>query len=312
MKLLRKGILSLMFIVLVMNFNPLGAMASNSAKINNLTTGVYPDFSGTIRLATPPPTFQVFFDLLSPYGSWVQYGNYGYCWVPNEGADFVPYSTNGHWVYTVQGWQWFSNYSWGWAPFHYGRWVYEDDYGWIWVPGHDWAPAWVVWGHYNGYYGWAPVAPGVILSIGYRPPLHYWNFVPEGRITEVNIGRFMMRDRNFVHGNIDVIYNEHRYNNIVFNRGPKVEEIERVTGRKYSPVAEREADHPLNNREIKYANKDYQHNRPMNVYRPPIEHNNNFHGAPKKVEKLENLKRSNNKNDRGGQKNNNDYHEHQR
>ena len=67
-------------------------------------------------------TYQQFYNDLSPYGNWVNYGNYGYAWVPSM-ANFRPYYTNGHWVYTNYGWTWVSNYSWGWAPFHYGRWM---------------------------------------------------------------------------------------------------------------------------------------------------------------------------------------------
>ena len=86
-------------------------------------------------------TDQVFYDELSPYGTWVNYPDYGYVWVPDAGSDFRPYATNGYWTYTDYGWTWVSNYIWGWAPFHYGRWFYDDYYGWAWVPGNEWAPA---------------------------------------------------------------------------------------------------------------------------------------------------------------------------
>ena len=265
---IKKGMLCLITGLFILNINSVKAAKNeyqNKSQISNLKS--------QINLAYPAPTFQVFFDLLGPYGSWVEYGNYGYCWVPSLGADFVPYSTNGHWVYTEHGWQWFSNYSWGWAPFHYGRWVFENDYGWIWVPGHEWAPAWVVWGHYGGYYGWAPCEPGITLSVGYRPPLHYWTFVPERYVAEVNFGRYIVHDRAIVHTNIEVVFNSHTYNNVVYNRGPRVEDIQRVTGRTFTPVNVREVNHPMSNHEIKNAHREYMHNRPLPVYRPTIEHN---------------------------------------
>jgi hypothetical protein len=257
-----------------------------------------------LNILTPflPPTFQVFFDLLGPYGSWVEYGNYGYCWVPRLGVDFVPYSSNGHWVYTEHGWQWFSNYSWGWAPFHYGRWIWEDEYGWIWVPGHEWAPAWVVWGHYGGYYGWAPLGPGVSLSIGYRPPIHYWTFVPERYMADENFRRYIVHDRSIVHSNINIIFNSHSYNNVIYNRGPRVEDIERVSRRKFSPVNVREVDHPMSHHEIKGANREYKHNRPLPVYRPAIERNSSIRQNPSRVEKLENLRHNDKKGDKGNHK----------
>src|SRR5262245_56205214 len=74
---------------------------------------------------------------LEPYGTWVDDSTYGTVWQPSRtvvGADFVPYSTAGHWVYD-DDWVWVSDYEWGWAPFHYGRWVWIDGRGWIWIPG---------------------------------------------------------------------------------------------------------------------------------------------------------------------------------
>src|SRR6266567_1899101 len=67
----------------------------------------------------PPPVeeapYQEFYDQLSPYGNWIDYPGYGYVFMPNVEPDFKPYSTNGHWVYTDEGWTWASDYSWGWA-----------------------------------------------------------------------------------------------------------------------------------------------------------------------------------------------------
>ncbi len=41
--------------------------------------------------------FQVFYDNLSPYGTWVNEAEYGYMWFPNVAAGFSPYNTNGYW-----------------------------------------------------------------------------------------------------------------------------------------------------------------------------------------------------------------------
>src|SRR5690349_14344661 len=109
----------------------------------------------------PEASYQSFYDDLSPYGQWIDDPRYGYVWLPNAGPDFKPYATNGHWVYTDEGWTWASNYSWGWAPFHYGRWFFQDGYGWMWIPGNEYAPAWVTWRNSDDYYGWAPMGPGV-------------------------------------------------------------------------------------------------------------------------------------------------------
>jgi hypothetical protein len=98
---------------------------------------------------------------------------HGRVWVPNKavvGADFRPYA-RGHWAHTEYGWTWVSDYSWGWAPFHYGRWITDATYGYAWVPGYTWSPAWVTWRYGAGYVGWAPY--GWRAGWGYSP----WVFV---------------------------------------------------------------------------------------------------------------------------------------
>ena len=57
---------------------------------------------------------------------------YGPCWQPTVvvvNPGWQPYCNGGHWVYTDCGWYWLSGYSWGWAPFHYGRWFRHSHYG---------------------------------------------------------------------------------------------------------------------------------------------------------------------------------------
>ncbi len=91
-------------------------------------------------------SFQVFYDELSPYGDWVKDARYGYIWLPAVREDFHPYGTEGHWVMTEYGNAWVSYYDWGWAPFHYGRWYFDDYFqSWAWIPGYEWGPAWVNW-----------------------------------------------------------------------------------------------------------------------------------------------------------------------
>src|SRR5688500_14813416 len=134
-------------------------------------------------------SYQTFYDELSPHGRWIEYPGHGYVWVPDAGADFRPYSSKGHWVWTDDHeWMWVSEYDWGCAPFHYGRWDYDNHYGWYWVPGYEWAPAWVAWRDGGDYYGWAPIRPGISISInfnigGYAPPVNFWCFSPRRYIT---------------------------------------------------------------------------------------------------------------------------------
>ena len=109
-----------------------------------------------------PQAAAQFEETLAPYGTWVDDDVYGRVWQPSGevvGDDFSPYATAGHWLMTEYGWTWISDYDWGWAPFHYGRWLAVAERGWCWMPGTLWGPAWVSWRAGGGYVGWAPLAP---------------------------------------------------------------------------------------------------------------------------------------------------------
>ena len=165
-------------ITLILGVAWLGSYAQDNGSLND-DDAYYQDdnTSSPPDPATPDATtdnggatYQQFYDQLSPVGQWISYPEYGNVWVPNQlPADFEPYMTGGHWVYTDYGMTWVSDYSWGWACFHYGRWFFDATYGWIWVPGYDWSPAWCMWGDYDGYYCWAPFGPGAVISPHYRP-----------------------------------------------------------------------------------------------------------------------------------------------
>jgi probable HAF family extracellular repeat protein len=109
--------------------------------------------------------YSVFYSRLSSEGSWVEAGSYGYCFRPREASgDWRPYR-DGHWVWTDRGWYWDSNEHFGWATYHYGRWVSIRGTGWCWVPGHQWAPAWVSWRESDEHVGWAPLPPEADVSV---------------------------------------------------------------------------------------------------------------------------------------------------
>jgi hypothetical protein len=117
-----------------------------------------------------------FYGSLAPYGNWVEIGGYGRCWQPmvcTVNRNWRPYCDQGRWLNTDSGWYWQSDYSWGWAPFHYGRWFCDDHHGWVWHPDRVWAPAWVSWRRSSDYCGWAPLPPqaSFVPGIGFR----YWN-----------------------------------------------------------------------------------------------------------------------------------------
>ena len=104
-------------------------------------------------------SFDYFQDALSPFGEWIEVGDYGPCWRPTGVAeDWAPY-TDGYWAYTDAGWTWVSYEDWGGITYHYGRWVHVVDEGWVWVPEYEWGPAWVSWRSNDEYVGWAPLPP---------------------------------------------------------------------------------------------------------------------------------------------------------
>ncbi len=182
-------------------------------------------------------SFQVFYDELSPYGDWVKDVRYGYIWLPAVTQEFHPYSTDGHWVMTEYGNTWVSYYDWGWAPFHYGRWIYEDFYGWAWIPGYEWGPAWVDWRSGGGYYGWAPAGPQYSNYAMINRPSFFWVFVPQNRFTYHHVNRYHAHHKYYgkIYNNTTILNNTVVYNNNTYAAGPQRREIERVT-RKVVPV----------------------------------------------------------------------------
>ncbi len=237
-------------------------------------------------------SFQVFYDDLSPYGSWVDNSDYGYVWMPNVDDGFSPYSTNGYWIYTNEGWTWVSNYSWGWAPFHYGRWFNDPYYGWLWAPDNEWGPGWVSWRRSNDYYGWAPIGPGISFEIaygnGYNLPHNQWTFVRNRDFGRTNINNYYINNSNNVTiiNNTTVINNIRRDNgrNSRYNAGPDRNEAERRSGRRFAPVALRESNRP--GQQVR--------NGELQIYRPRVEKNNSFgrKPAPSRVANLEEVKTS--------------------
>ncbi len=141
----------------------------------------------------------VFVTALAPYGEWVDVGSYGRVWRPSPavvGVGFRPYGPGGHWVHTDYGWSYESDWEWGWAPFHYGRWYLDQGHGWVWIPGNAWAPAWVSWRYGGGYVGWAPLPPvGSAIVIETHHP--YWCFVETRYLMVRDVYHYAMPVQNY-------------------------------------------------------------------------------------------------------------------
>jgi hypothetical protein len=197
-------------------------------------------------------SFQLFYDNLSPHGYWIDNPRYGYVWVPNVSRGFVPYRTNGYWVYTEAGWTWASNYSWGWAPFHYGRWYYDSYYGWVWVPDTYWGPAWVTWRYFDGYYGWAAIGPGISVSLAYSNSYHvpssHWVFVRESDFGRRNISNYYVssaNNRTYVN-KAKVINNIHtdKSTKVRYHAGPSRADVQKRSKADFAQVNLKERSRP--------------------------------------------------------------------
>ena len=175
---------------------------------------------------------------LTPYGSWVQVGQYGRCWHPRGvEAGWQPY-TVGYWDSTDAGWYWQSDEPWAWACYHYGSWYQDPSVGWVWIPGTEWAPAWVTWRDSDDYVGWAPCGPGLAVLAPsffvFCDIHHFHDHFSSRHDFVVNNTTIINRTRvvnNFDRRNIDVGGHQRT---IFVNRGPTVANVERATGAKFT------------------------------------------------------------------------------
>ena len=129
---------------------------------------------------------------LDDNGSWRNDPTYGNVWTPRVSREWAPYH-DGHWAWiSPWGWTWVDDAPWGYAPFHYGRWISSRG-DWCWVPGPIavepvYAPALVAFiGGSNfgvsisvgggrgdrGNVGWFPLGPREVYVPGYNTSRGY-------------------------------------------------------------------------------------------------------------------------------------------
>ena len=176
-------------------------------------------------------SYNDFYQDLANYGQWIEDPQYGFVWSPNVDGSFRPYYTNGYWAMTEYGNTWVSDYPWGWACFHYGRWTYDDYYGWLWIPGPYWGPAWVSWRYGEGFYGWAPLGPNYASGVDYVCPNSWWVFIPPQYIYSGNYYRYWYgpRDNRHIIVNTNYVNNTYVNNNITYVTGPRQKEVENAS-----------------------------------------------------------------------------------
>ena len=179
-------------------------------------------------------------------GSWIEVGDYGYCWQPDVAvadSTWRPYA-DGYWAYTDDGWTWISYEDFGWATYHYGRWVRLADVGWVWKPGYEWGPAWVSWRTGGNYIGWAPLPPETEVVYESRPLSGqldvefdigpgYYNFIDVRYIGEpVLRSRIVPYERNVTYVNQTVNVTNITYKNkTVYNYGPDLNVVNQYSSR---------------------------------------------------------------------------------
>jgi hypothetical protein len=129
---------------------------------------------------------------LDRHGRWETAPEWGTVWIPSVVVpNWAPYRF-GHWAWTRHwGWTWVDDAPWGFAPFHYGRWVIWGG-RWCWAPGSYvhrpvYAPALVGWVGSGGVsvsitlgsraapprVGWYPLAPREVYVPTYRHSPRY-------------------------------------------------------------------------------------------------------------------------------------------
>jgi hypothetical protein len=136
---------------------------------------------------------------LSAYGRWEQAPRYGDVWYPDVSADWMPYRS-GYWCWAEPwGWTWVDDEPWGFAPFHYGRWVIIDD-RWAWVPAGDfiYAPAVVSFFASQDAFAWVPLGWDEVYVPPYSVSDHYFRAMNERFVANAgSLSRFAANKARF-------------------------------------------------------------------------------------------------------------------
>jgi hypothetical protein len=262
-----------------------------------------PPTGTTAVVAAPAPATvvnqQVFYQSLAPYGSWMEVPGYGWCWRPSvvvANPTWQPYCDGGSWLWTDAGWYWNSTYTWGWAPYHYGRWHQHARFGWVWYPGYDWAPAWVAWRSSPTHCGWAPLPPecrwnasvgfswvngNSAVSIGFGIGTTAWYATTwdrfcdphlyHHRLPRHHVERFVQESKVQVagHQNVNIRGNN---NTVIINNGITREEVQRHTREEIRRTELRDVNSPAAARSFAQSRPNPSGGRPAEVavYRPSV------------------------------------------
>jgi len=179
---------------------------------------------------------------LDDYGGWRPVPEYGTVWFPHVSVvGWAPYRF-GHWAWVAPwGWTWVDDAPWGFAPFHYGRWIFVGG-GWGWVPCPPrpvavgvvyvrpvYAPALVAWvggPHFSAgiAFGGGGFAAGV--NVGWFPLGPREVFVPSYPVSRTYVSRVNVSNTTV---NETVVNNY--YNTTVINKNVTVNNVTYVNQR---------------------------------------------------------------------------------
>jgi hypothetical protein len=147
---------------------------------------------------------------LDDNGDWHNEPDYGAVWVPRAvPVGWAPYHY-GHWVWVEPwGWTWVDDAPWGFAPFHYGRWAYVRGY-WGWIPGPVavrpvYAPALVAWVGGSRF--------SLSISVGGGPGIGWFAlgprevYVPSYRASPRYVNRENITNTTITNINVTNVYN---------------------------------------------------------------------------------------------------------
>ncbi|MBL8311196.1 MAG: hypothetical protein JNL19_12280 [Burkholderiales bacterium] len=155
---------------------------------------------------------------LDDYGNWVTYNDYGRVWFPSSvAANWAPYRF-GRWSWVQPwGWTWVDDAPWGFAPFHYGRWIRIGG-RWAWCPGEYvarpvYAPALVTFFGGDGWsaspiigpsYTWVPLGWGEPYVPWYTYTPTYWRQINRPVVREIAINSYVEPWRPHTYAHLSV------------------------------------------------------------------------------------------------------------
>jgi hypothetical protein len=187
------------------------------------------DHSASVRYVSPEV---VGYEDLDDNGGWRPVPEYGTVWFPHTTTvGWAPYHY-GHWVYIAPwGYTWVEDEPWGYAPFHYGRWVTVGGV-WGWVPAPApvagvvyvrpvYAPALVAWVGGPGF----GVGVGAV-SVGWFPLGPREVYVPS-----YPVSRTYVNNINVTNTRVETTVVNNYYTNVVVNKNVNVTNVTYVNQR---------------------------------------------------------------------------------